>query len=156
MGREGERGVTHSRRIWIVCSENSRHTYPLPSSETLWSSCYDGPLSSAETDGALFFGLEAPEMSISGSPFPLVRQVFRNGAERSRARRFCAAKRTLDREDRCEMRREGERGVTHSRRIWIVVRRTQDTLILYRLPRLCGHPAMGARMAQVTIGPAAP
>ena len=36
------------------------------------TSCYDDPLSSAETDGALFFGLKAPEMPIQEAPFPLL------------------------------------------------------------------------------------
>jgi hypothetical protein len=34
------------------------------------------------------------------APFPLSKGSFRNGPERSRARRFCAAERTLDGEDR--------------------------------------------------------
>src|SRR5579862_7879702 len=44
------------------------------------------------------------------APFPLSEESFRNGPERSRARRFCAAKRTLDGEDRSGRWRRRERG----------------------------------------------
>jgi hypothetical protein len=60
-------------------AENDRQTATVSIPEScaagllMQTSCYDDPVSSAETDGALFFGLEAPEMSISGSPFLLVR-----------------------------------------------------------------------------------
>src|SRR6266568_9649321 len=43
-------------------------------------------------------------------PFPHIRAVLQNGPERSRARRCCAAKRTLDGEDRSEILDKRERG----------------------------------------------
>jgi hypothetical protein len=57
----------------------------------------------------------APEMPISEAPLALVRSELRNGPQRSRARWFCAAKRTLDGEDRCGMHRFGQGELIGSR-----------------------------------------
>jgi hypothetical protein len=50
-------------------------------------------------------------IKLPNSPFPLIRQFLQNGPERSRARRFRAAQRTLDGEDRSEtVYEEGKEG----------------------------------------------
>src|SRR5450432_839925 len=48
--------------------------------------------------------------AFAAAPFPLYKCGFRNGPELSRARRFCAAKRTLDGEDRSGTLISRERG----------------------------------------------
>src|SRR5258708_31949921 len=48
--------------------------------------------------------------ALCSCPLSLISVVFQNGPERSRARRFCAAKRTLDGEDRSGRWRRRERG----------------------------------------------
>ena len=55
----------------------------------VWSECSGGEQSSASLDAAL-----------AVAPFPFSKSSVQNGPELSRARRFCAAKRTLDGEDR--------------------------------------------------------
>jgi len=50
-------------------------------------------------------------------PFPHIRKCCQNGPERSRARRFCAAQRTLDGEDRSATPLRRERGL-----VWFPLR----------------------------------
>ncbi len=45
---------------------------------------------------------QRPERALAVAPFPFSKCAVQNGPERSRARRFCAAERTLDGEDRSE------------------------------------------------------
>jgi hypothetical protein len=56
MRREGERGVI-TLAGFELCPENSGHTYPSSSDETLWSSCYGCPdgTSNDWTRGSLTF-----------------------------------------------------------------------------------------------------
>jgi hypothetical protein len=55
-------------------------------------------------------GEQGAESAFAVAPFPFSKCVVRNGLERSRARRFCAAERTLDGEDRSGRWNRRERG----------------------------------------------
>ena len=57
MRRDGERGVTGSRRCSGWVRRTPGHTYPRASHETLWSSCYGCPNGTSNdwTRGSLTF-----------------------------------------------------------------------------------------------------